>query len=273
MSKGFSGRLVAVAETRQLDELCQMLEREGATVFRCPMVSILDSPDEIAVQAWIDELISGRFSHVVFFTGEGVRRLRGFAERRGRHDAFVAALGRTKIVARGPKPIRALKEIGLTPFKVAGAPTTEGIIATLKTELQPGQTVGVQLYREKNPELDEYFAASGCRMMSVLPYIYAPASDADRVDELIQKLSQSGVDVLILTSSPQVDRLYEVAAERNRTSDLVAGLQKTRVAAVGPVVAESLRRRGAPVHICPEQGFVLKNLLKRIRDDLAARSS
>jgi hypothetical protein len=37
------------------------------------------------------------------------------------------------------------------------------------------------------------------------------------------------------------------------------------VAAVGPVVADDLRRRGAPVHVCPEQGFVMKNLVQHIK--------
>ena len=38
---------------------------------------------------------------------------------------------------------------------------------------------------------------------------------------------------------------------------LAVDLSRTRVAAVGPIVADSLRRHGAPVHVCPEQGFSL----------------
>ena len=45
-----------------------------------------------------------------------------------------AALGRTRLVTRGPKPVRALKEVGLAPALVAQTPTTEGVIATLKPE-------------------------------------------------------------------------------------------------------------------------------------------
>jgi uroporphyrinogen-III synthase len=68
----------------------------------------------------------------------------------------------------------------------------------------------------------------------------------------------------VFTSSPQVDRLFEVAHERGLEALLRQGLERTRVAAVGPVVAENLRQRGAPVHICPEQGFVMKNLVRLI---------
>jgi uroporphyrinogen-III synthase len=71
--------------------------------------------------------------------------------------------------------------------------------------------------------------------------------------------------VLVFTSSPQVDRLYDVATEQGLTGELTAGLQRTRLAAVGPVVADNLRQRGARVDICPEQGFVMKNLVQHIK--------
>ena len=41
-------KVVAVPEARQLDVLASLLERRGASVLRCPLVSILDSPDEPA---------------------------------------------------------------------------------------------------------------------------------------------------------------------------------------------------------------------------------
>jgi uroporphyrinogen-III synthase len=103
---------------------------------------------------------------------------------------------------------------------------------------------------------------------TVLPYVYAPAADAARVAELIERMAGGGVDVLIFTSSPQVDRLYEVAAERGLEEKLRQGLARVRVAAIGPVVAENLRQRGAPVGICPEQGFVMKNLVQQIKREL-----
>src|SRR5262249_25967854 len=140
------GRTVALAEGRQLEELAQMLEAEGATPLRCPMVSILDAPDPAPVVAWLRDLSAGRLSYVVLMTGEAGRGLLGFAEREGLRDKVVAALGQTRSVTRGPKPVRALKEIGLSPTKVAATPTTEGVITPLKDEPLRGQTVGVTLY-------------------------------------------------------------------------------------------------------------------------------
>lgn len=272
MAQPLEGRIVALAEGRQLEELAQMLENEGAEALRCPMVSILDTPDTETVEIWLRDLISDRFDLVVFFTGEGVRRLRGFAERAGLEADFLAALKRSYILTRGPKPVVALKELGLAASQSAPKPTTEGVISALREESLSGKTVAVQYYSESNPPLESFLAEAEATLASVLPYVYAPASDADRVIQLIKKLASGEVDVLVLTSSPQVDRLYEVAEKNNLQSELASGLQKVRVASIGPVVTETLKQRGAPVDICPEQGFVMKNLVKHIKADLDQRS-
>src|SRR5437588_12668750 len=102
MSLPLEGRVVALAETRQLEELAALLQKEGATPLRVPMVAILDAPDPAPVVAWVRELIAGKFRYVVFMTGEGVRRLLTAAAGAGLRDDLVAALGRTKTVIRGP---------------------------------------------------------------------------------------------------------------------------------------------------------------------------
>src|SRR5438874_7437563 len=106
MSGPLTGRTIALAEGRQLEELAEMLEKEGATTLRCPLVSILDAPDPAPVLAWLENLIAGKFDYVLLFTGEGLRRLLGFAERAGLRPAVITALGKTKTITRGPKPVR-----------------------------------------------------------------------------------------------------------------------------------------------------------------------
>jgi uroporphyrinogen-III synthase len=270
MTLPLEGRTVALAEGRQLEELAAMLAKEGATPLRVPLISIHDAPDPVPVVAWLRELAADRFSHVILLTGEGLRRLLGFAEREGIRSDVVAALGRTRTVTRGPKPVQALREIGLNASVVAAMPTTDGVIAALRSEPLSGRTVGVQLYSEANPPLTEFLTTAGATVRTVLPYVYAPAADAERVAGLIGEMVAGRVDALVFTSSPQVDRLFEVAAERGIEDGLRQGLDRVKVAAVGPVVAENLRRRGARVDVCPDQGFVMKNLVQHLRRALTA---
>ena len=56
MTRPLENRTVALAEGRQLEELAQLLEKEGARVLRCPMVGIHDAPDAGTVEAWLGEL-------------------------------------------------------------------------------------------------------------------------------------------------------------------------------------------------------------------------
>jgi uroporphyrinogen-III synthase len=267
-----AGRTIALAEGRQLEDLAKMLEKEGASCLRCPMLSILDTPDSESVLAWLKDLIADRFALVILFTGEGVRRLLGFAERAGQREAVIAALARTFTLTRGPKPVLALREVGLKPSLVASSPTTEGVLASLATLDLAGKTLGIQLYTTENAPLTNYLTSKGVSYQTILPYIYAPASDTDQVADLIGKLAQGTVDVLLFTSSPQADRLFEVARERGLESTLKEGLQRTRTAAVGPIIAERLRELGAKVDICPEQGFVMKNLVQHIVRSFAPAS-
>jgi uroporphyrinogen-III synthase len=269
MTSSLQGRTVALAESRQLDELTRLLEKEGARPLPCPLVSILDAPDRGAVVAWLRELAAGRFAWIIFMTGEAWRRLLPIAEQEGMRDAVLAGLRATRIVCRGPKPVAALREVGLTPHLTVQPPTTEGVIAALHRKELHGQTVGLTLYGQANEPLEEFLEGAGAIVRPVLSYVYAPAADEDRVADLIHQLDAGTVDALIFTSSPQVERLFEVAMERSLKTELERGLARTRVAAVGPVVAECLHQHGVAVGVCPEQGFVMKNLVSLLRRSLS----
>src|SRR5215212_4735621 len=106
MTLPLSGCRVALAEGRQLEDLAQMLQKEGATTLPYPMVSILDAPDPAPVVAWLRDLAADLFDLVIFLTGDGFRRLMGFAERAGIQAEALAAVGRTRTLTRGPKPVR-----------------------------------------------------------------------------------------------------------------------------------------------------------------------
>jgi uroporphyrinogen-III synthase len=264
-----ANRTIALAEGRQLEELAQMLEKDGATVVRCPLLSILDPADDGPALAWLRELTEGRFDLIVLLTGEGLRRLLACADRHDLRAAVIGALGRTRIITRGPKPVRALKEVNLVPSLVAQAPTTDGVIAALQSEDLRGKTFGVQLYSDSNLPLTQFLIGAGATVRTVQPYVYAPAADDERVAGLFDLMDQAKVDAIVFTSSPQIDRLFEVAHERGAEGLLMRGLGKTKIAAVGPIVAETLQKRGLHAAICPEQGFVMKNLVQLIKRSLA----
>lgn len=262
-----AGRTVAIPEARELDVFARMLEERGATTIRCPLIAIHDAPDAAPVEAWLRRFNDGSCDDLILLTGEGLRRLADFALRAGIEQAFVARLGAVRTVTRGPKPARALRELGLRADIPAEMPTTDGVIAALMTLDLKGRQVGVQLYPD-NPhaKLLGFIAAAGATADPVLPYVYASEADDRRVAELIERLASGGVDAIAFTSGPQVRRLMAVAEASGITARLCEGLERTRVAAIGPVVAEALEKVGIKAEIMPKESFFMKPLVNAMTE-------
>lgn len=266
-----ANRVIALPETRELDRLAALLEAEGARAWRCPMVAILDAPDAAPVEAWVRDLVAGKFDDLIFLTGEGLRRLLGVAERLGVRAEAIAALGRARKITRGPKPARALKEVGLGPDIAAAVPTSRGVMDELGPLALDGRRVGVQLYgQEPNPELRAFLAGKGAVVSVVAPYIYAPASDAAKIVELVGEMAAGRVDAIAFTSASQIDRLFEVVRAHGLEAALTAAWPRVRAAAIGPIAAETLRKYGIEPAIQPEKAFVMKRLVNAIVDSLRA---
>ena len=254
-----SGRRIALPETRELDRLARMFEEQGAETLRCPLVAIRDAPEPAPVREWLTRF---PFDDLVLFTGEGLRRLHGFAQRFELEPVFLDGLRAARKITRGPKPERALRELGLKSDLRAEEPTTDGLIATLSSIDLRGRRVGVQLYPgNPNTRFTDFLRQAGAEPDPVLPYVYAAAADDEKVIELIDRMEDGAVDAIAFTSSPQVQRLFEVAAATRREEALVAALRGIQVGAIGPVVAEELRRRGVEATITPDHGYFMKPLV------------
>ncbi|HKT16838.1 MAG TPA: uroporphyrinogen-III synthase [Stellaceae bacterium] len=273
-SKALSGRRILVPESRELDLFAGMLEAQGAETLRCPMVTILDAEDPQPIAAWLERMAEGRFDDLILLTGEGLRRLLALGRRLGIEAAILAALKSLRTVTRGPKPARVLRELGLAPGLAAAEPTTAGVIATLGQEKLAGRRVGVQLYPgNPNAALIDFLRSAGAEPDPVLPYRYAGAAEAARVEAMIRTMADGHVDVIALTSSPQLARLKEVAVQRGLDQELARGLARTRIAAVGPVVAAAIEASGGRVAIMPEASFHLKPLVGAIVAALAREAA
>ncbi|MCB1664485.1 MAG: uroporphyrinogen-III synthase [Pseudomonadales bacterium] len=264
-SGGLQGQLVAVPESRQLDVLEDLLRNRGAQVMRVPLIAILDAPDSAPILRWLREFIANPPDYFIILTGEGLRRLLGFAQREGIEASFREALAGVCRICRGPKPGRALKEIDLKPDVLGKAPTTAGIIETLAELPIEQKRVAVQLYGEEpNLPLMEYLQARRALALPVAPYIYAPRSDEERVLELIEALATGQITMMTFTSQPQYARLQSVARAHGLEERLASGLARVHVAAVGPVVAEQLRQAGVSVAVMPESLFFMKPMVTEL---------
>jgi uroporphyrinogen-III synthase len=263
MADRLNGYRILILETREEAQFSRLLTEQGADVLQCPMFTIHDSPDPAPIEAWITRFTDKPFDDLVLMTGEGLRRLMKVARRMGFEQAFIAAVGKARKFARGPKPGRALREIGLEPQVTTEKPTSEGIAEMLSRVDLSGHRVGLQLYPDRDHGvLIGAIEALGARVDTVLPYVYdAQAADTNIVTA-IEEMAQGRVDAIALTSSGQVRRLIEVARAHDREAQLREGLARTPIASVGPVVSDELKSHGLRTDIYPaNDAFFMKPLI------------
>ena len=257
-------KTIALPESRQLDVLTGLFERRQAKVIRVPMVTILDSPDQDSVIYWLKTFIDSPPRYFVILTGEGLRRLISAAERNKLKDEFIYKLSLVLKISRGPKPVKALKEVGLNAEYLGKEPTTAGVIATLESLNLKNKDIAVQLYgTEPNISLIDYLRSRGVSNIRIIaPYIYSEHSDSLKVIGLVKHLYADKVDLIAFTSKPQVKRLFSVARENGLEGKLIEGLARTHVAAIGPIMQQELKDYRVDVSVAPEVSYSMKPLVK-----------
>lgn len=263
MADRLNGYRILILETREEAQFSRLLAEQGADVQQCPMFAIHDAPDSATIEAWIRRFIKTPFDDLVLMTGEGLRRLMKVARRVGIDRDFIAALGKARKFARGPKPGRALREIGLEPQVTTEKPTSEGMAEMLARVDLKGRRVGLQLYPDKDHSaLIGAITAQSAEAFAVTPYVYnAQAADANII-AAIEEMEKGRVDAIAFTNLGQVRRLIEVARAHGYEARLREGLAKTPIASVGPAVSGELKSHGLRTDIYPaNDAFFMKPLI------------
>src|SRR6267154_212909 len=268
MADRLNGYRILILETREEAQFSRLLAEQGADVLQCPMFTIHDAPDAAPIEAWIRRFVEKPCDELVLMTGEGLRRLMKVARRIGVEQDFVTALGKARKFARGPKPGRALREIGLEPQMTTEKPTSEGVAEMLSRLDLKGHRLGLQLYPDKDHgALIGAIKAQGAEVDTVTPYVYdAQAAEANIVTA-IDEMAQGRVDAIALTSSGQVRRLIDVAQAHGCEARLRDGLARPPIASVGPVVSDELKSHGLRPDISPaNDAYFMKPLISAMAE-------
>jgi uroporphyrinogen-III synthase len=271
MADRLNGYRILILETREEAQFSRLLAEQGADVLQCPMFAIHDAPDPVPIEAWIKRCIEKPLDDLVLMTGEGLRRLMKVVRRIGVEQEFVAALSKARKFARGPKPGRALREIGLEPQVTTEKPTSEGVIEMLSRIELKGHRLGLQLYPDKDhTTLIGAIEAQGAEVDTVLPYVYDPKAADTNIVAAIDEMADGRIDAIALTNLGQVRRLFEAARARGYEDRLRQGLDRTSIASVGPAVSGELASHGLRADIAPaNDAYFMKPLISAMAVALA----
>jgi len=271
---GFGGLRVLALESRRAPELSKLISSYGGLPIVAPAMREVPLESNTEALAFATRLFAGEFDIVIFLTGVGARTLLGVVETTYKRDEYVAALQRIKVVARGPKPIAALREIGITPALIVPEPNTwRELLGALDDAAQSAvgirvnsARVAVQEYGVSNPELLDGLEKRGARVTRVPVYQWALPNDLAPLRAAIQSLAEGKLDVVLFTTSVQVVHLFQVAAEMNLEKEMRAGLERAMVASIGPTTSEELSRQRIRVDLepsHPKMGFLVREAAER----------
>ncbi|UFZ04340.1 uroporphyrinogen-III synthase [Bradyrhizobium ontarionense] len=273
MADRLTGNRILILETREEAQFSRLLAEQGADVLQCPMFTIQDAPDPGPIEAWIRRFIARPCDDLVLMTGEGLRRLMTVVRRIGVEADFISALGKARKFTRGPKPGRALRELGLEPQVTTEKPTSEGVAELLARYDLKGHRLGLQLYPDKDhAALIGAITAGSAEVDPVLPYVYDAKAADTNILTAIDEMIAGKVDAIALTSSGQPRRLFDVAKAHGVEDRLRQGLARTPIASVGPVVTEELAVHGLAPSIIPAgEAYFMKPLISAMAVALSGK--
>jgi uroporphyrinogen-III synthase len=269
--RALAGLRVVVFESRRAAELARMLERHGATVLSAPALREAPLPPSPAIAELARALAAGEVAALVLLTGVGTRALA--PELAPDPVALPALFAKTRVVARGPKPLAALRELGVAGAVPVPSPNTwREVLATLDgLRLAPGSLVAVQEYGGPPRELLRGLAARGHRTLSVQVYRWALPADTTALRAGIAAIVGRAADVAVFTSATQVEHAFQVADDADA---LRTAFARVAVVSIGPVCSEALDAHGVAVDLeadPPKMGALVALAAERVPDVLATK--
>jgi uroporphyrinogen decarboxylase len=273
---GFGGLRVVAFESRMAAETRTLIERLGGHAIIAPSMREVPLEDNYAALTFAGNLLAGQFDVVIFMTGVGVRELFRVIETRHQRSSIITALEPVVTVARGPKPVAALRNLGMAPTITIPEPNTwrELLNALAARFALTGKRVAVQEYGVTNRELGASLEARGASVTVVPVYRWTLPEDRGPLRDAIKAIAAGGADVVLFTSSNQVTNVMQMAEAEGLDTGLRRGLAAAVIASVGPVCSEELRRRNITVDIEPEHpklGHLVKAAANRAPAMLARK--
>jgi uroporphyrinogen-III synthase len=270
---GFNGLRVLSFESRRAGEIAQLIRNNGGEPIIAPSTREVHAPND-EEHKLIRGILNNEFDAIIFMTGVGSRALAQAAEAESPREDFLAALNRTRVVVRGPKPAAAMREFGVPVALAVPEPNTwKEIVKALdensdKVPLK-GQRIGIQEHGEPSPDLYAALRERGAEVFPARVYRWELPEDTDPLKNAIQALSEGKVDVAMFTSSVQYVHAAKIASEMGLSTGFATGLHTAVVASIGPVASETLRQNGIQVDIepsHPKMGFLVKETADRSAD-------
>jgi uroporphyrinogen decarboxylase len=275
----FEGRQVAALESRRAAEMQSLIRSYGGDPLVAPSmreVPLEENPDALA---FAQRLAAGEVDAVIFLTGVGTLTLMQALETRYNREEIVDALSHVVTVARGPKPVKALRDLGVPVMMTVPEPNTwRELLETLEAEPRgldlSGARVWVQEYGVPNEALLEGLRNRGAVVNRVPVYRWAMPEEMGPLRDAVTRIAAGQAPVILFTNATQVDHLLKVAAGMDVEPLLRQSLSRMAVCSIGPTCTEAMDYFGIPADLEPQHprmGHLVREAAERSGAILAAK--
>lgn len=268
---------VVAFESRMAAEMGRLIERHGGKPLVAPALREIPLEDNSAALQFGEQLMRDGFDVLVLMTGAGTTTLFEVLHRRYSNDQLAAALRNTLLIARGPKPVAALKVLGFQPtFTVPEPNTWMDVVSTLDAHRPvKGLRVAVQEYGLLNRDLVEALKQRGAAVVSVPVYRWALPEDTAPLKQAIRQILEGQVQVMLATNAAQIDHVMLVVEQEGKTEEFKTICRKLVIASIGPTASERIRSHGLPVDFEPshgKMGILVKETSEQVRILMAKKA-
>jgi uroporphyrinogen-III synthase len=247
----FAGLRVLSLESRRAVEIESMIRRLEGDAFVAPSVKERALEDRGDAVRFVYRLEAGDFDLVICMTGAGLAFLRDAVSAHIPVERLAAGLRRVTIIARGPKPVPILRAMDVPVHVVVPEPNTwKEIVEAIAA--RPERRIAVQEYGRPNVAMNAALEALGAQVTPVAIYRWALPEDCGPLREAARRLASREVDVVIFTSSIQLDHLLDIARGLGIEASVMEALRDDVViGSVGPVMTACLEGYGLHADIIP----------------------
>lgn len=275
IEKGFKGKRVMAFESRMAEQMRTLITRFGGDPLVAPSMREVPFEDNNDIFEFGKRLHAGQVDFIILLTGVGTRTMLDVLDIRWQREKTIGVLRQVSLVTRGPKPVQALREVGLQPTINVDEPNTwRDILTALDGQDLSGKRIAVQEYGISNSQLLQGLRDRGAMVDAVPVYRWALPEDLNPLMQAIHESVNDKVDVALFTSAVQVEHLLQVAERDGCAGEVKRACGRMMVGSIGPMASERLRQHDLPVDFEPtraKMGVFVKEASEQADGILSAK--
>lgn len=260
MSGGLSGKRVLITRPyHQSREMVELVEREGGLPVVVPLIETVPPSDPETMDQRDQRFHQLReYDWVIFTSANGVafflQRYRELFPDQEPEQSF-------RIAVVGTKTARFVEEQGFQVDVIPESYHAEGLVEALIPQIATGEKVLFPRARIARNVLPEALRERGIEVDEII--VYDTVMPANSSAEIITRLQQKEIDVVTFTSSSAIKHFVRIIHEDDQA--IHSGLLNDVITAcIGPIAADTARKKGLKVDVVPQKDYTVEGLIKAL---------